>query len=174
MTAITTTNERFGKRIAIRDGERFPQIGETNRAVINTIKQMYEHPAVIFGRWLGISDKTAKRKLGFERALSAEDLGVLIRSEQGFEIVAAIMGDARPKWWRILLPLKDAADAREAQMIARRRLKKTIESAIDADRTLTEAIHRAEALSDQDHAGPHVDALRSMGRVQDRTLAKKK
>lgn len=163
----------IGKPASVPGGERFPQIGETSVAVINKIKEMYEHPAVVLGRWLGITDKTTKRKLNLERSLSVEELGVLIRSEQGFEIVAAIVGDAKPKWWRLMRPLMDAAEAREMQIAARRRLKQTIESALDADQHLTAAIQRAEALSDQDHARPQLDALRSMARVQDRSLAPK-
>jgi hypothetical protein len=145
-------------------GERFPQIGETNRRVINAIKELYGNPAVVFGRWLGISDKTAKRKLGLERALTAEDLGILIRSERGFEVLTAVMGDAKPAWWRIVVPLMDAADAQKMQLAARRRLKKSIESALDADRDITATIQRAEAIAihDEDHISPHLDALRSL------------
>lgn len=172
MSTTAPAISAFGKRAPIQIGDRSPQIGETTIAVINKIKEMYEHPAVVFGRWLGISDKTAKRKLNFERALTVEEIGVLIRSERGFEIVAAIMGEARPAWWRLVVPLMDAADARKMQLIARRRLERTIESAVDADQHLTATIQRAEALSDQDHAGPHVDALRSMGRVSNSTVAK--
>jgi hypothetical protein len=84
--------------------------------------------------------------LNFERRLDVEELGALIRSERGFEIVAAIMGDARPEWWRIVVPLMDAADARKMQIAARRRLEKTIESAVDADKHLTATIRRAEAV----------------------------
>jgi len=171
MTATTAIQNGFGKLPQKAVGERFTQIGETNSRVINAIKEMYENPAVIFGRWIGVTDKTAKRKLNLERSLSVEELGVLIRSERGFEIVAAIVGDATPKWWRLMRPLMDAAEAREMQIAARRRLKQTIESALDADQHLTAAIQRAEALSDQDHASTYLDALRSQGRVPGRTVA---
>lgn len=174
MSATSATAGAFGKRARVSSGERFPHIGETNLRVINAIKQMYAEASVIFGRWLDISDKTAKRKLNFERGLTVEELGILIRSERGFEIVAAVMGEARPAWWRLVVPLMDAADARKMQIAARRRLEKTIESAVDADQHLTAAIRRAEALQDQDHAGPYADALRSMGRVQARAVAKGK
>lgn len=73
-----------------------------------------------------------------------------------------------------MVPLMDAAEARKMQVAARRRLEKTIESAVDADRHLTAAIQRAEALSDQDHVGPYSDALRSMDLVSHRTMAKGK
>lgn len=173
MTATSAIQNGFGKSPAVKTGEKFPQIGETNSRVINRINEMYSEAAVIFGRWLGISDKTAKRKLNLERGLSVEELGKLIRDEQGFEILQAVMGDARPKWWRLMLPLMDAAQAREMQIAARRRLKQTIESALDADQHLTAAIQRAEALSDQDHVSTHLDALRSMARVQNRAVARK-
>jgi hypothetical protein len=176
MSAVSTAPIGIGKSAEIQSGERFPQIGETNRRIINAIKEMYDDPAVIFGRWLRVSDKTAKRKLGFERALSPEDIGVLIRSERGFEVLNALMGDAKPAWWRMVVPLMDAADAHKMQLAARRRLKKTIESALDADRDLAATIQRAEALAfhDEEHVGPHIDALRSMGGASHRSVAQAK
>lgn len=174
MSTTSAISSGFGKSSGEAPGAKFPQIGETHFRVINKINEMYSDAAVVFGRWLGLTDKTAKRKLNLERSLSVEELGHLIRSERGFEIVAAIMGDARPHWWRLMVPLMDAAEARQMQIAARRRLSKTIESALDADKHLTAAIYRAEALSDQDHVSAHVDALRSMGGVPDRTVAKKR
>lgn len=176
MAVASTINTAFAKRRPDTAGEQFPQIGETNFRVINAINEMYENAAVIFGRWLGISDKTAKRKLGFERSLSSEELGELIRSERGFEIVTAVMGDARPEWWRLCALLMDAADVRKMQMAAQRRIAKTLESALDADRSLAETIARTEALAfqGQEQAGVQVDALRSMGRVSHRPMASSK
>jgi len=174
MTATSAIQNGFCKPPQNVAGERFPQVGETNIRVISKINEMYSEAAVIFGRWLGIADKSAKRKLNLERGLSVEELGKLIRDERGFEILQAVMGDARPKWWRLMLPLMDAAEAREMQMAARRRLKQTIESALDADQHLTAAIQRAEALSDQDHVSVQLDALRSMARVPHRAVAKGK
>jgi hypothetical protein len=173
MPATSAIQNGFGKLARTTAGERFPQVGETNFRVINKINEMYSEAAVIFGRWLGVTDKTAKRKLNLERRLDVEELGKLIRSESGFQVVAAIMGDAKPKWWRIMVPLMDAAEAREMQMIARRKLEKTIESAVDADRNLAAAISRAEALQDQDHVSPQLDALRSMARVPNSAVAQK-
>lgn len=176
MAEVSTITNGFAKSQRDVAGEKFPQIGETNVRVINKIIEMYEYPAVIFGRWLGISDKSAKRKLGLDRSISAEQLGVLIRSERGFEIVTAVMGDARPEWWRLCAVLMDAADVRKMQMAAQRRIKKTLEGALDADRDLSAAIARAEALAfqGQEQAGIHADALRSMDGIQNRTVAPSK
>lgn len=176
MNSTSAINGAFGKRARDASGERFPQIGETTIGVINKIKEMYADPAVVFGRWLGLTDKTAKRKLKLERSLSSEELGHLIRSEQGFHIVTAIMGDARPEWWRICSALMDASDIRKMQMAAQRRIAKTLEGALDADRDLSAAITRAETLAfqDEEHARPHIDALRSMARVPGGALASSK
>jgi hypothetical protein len=174
MTRPSAISNRFVKSATVGAGETFPQFGETNSSVINAINEMYENAAVILGRWLGVTDKTAKRKLNLERGLTVEELGKLIRSERGFEIVAAIVGDAKPSWWRLVVPLMDAADARKMQIAARRRLEKTIESAVDADKLLAATISRAEALQDQDHVSPHLNALRSMARVPSGTLASPK
>jgi hypothetical protein len=176
MSSTSLTAGAIGKRQQIRGGESFPQFGETSSRVISKIKEMYENPAVVFGRWIGVSDKTAKRKLKMERAITTEELGILIRSERGFEIVSAIMGDARPAWWRIVVPLMDAADARKMQIAARRRVEKTIESVLDADKALAASIQYAESLAvqDEEHVSHHLNALRSMGRTQNSSLAQRR
>lgn len=173
MNSMNITTFKNAKAAPDGVGAPIPQVGETSKRIVNALKDLYVFPAVAIGRLFGVSDKTAKRKLKHERVLSDDEIGCLLRSDSGFEVLTAIMGDAKPAWWRILVPLKDAADARQVQIAARRRLKKTIESALDADKHLSAAINYAEALSDQDHTGPYVDALRSMARVPDRALAPK-
>lgn len=176
MNTASTTTAGFAKSTRRSTGERFPQVGETNFRVINAINEMYSEAAVVFGRWLGISDKTAKRKLGFERRLDVEELGQLIRSERGFEVVTAIMGDATPEWWRLCSVLMDAADIRKMQIAAQRRAAKVLKGVLDADRDLSDAIQRAETLAfyGSEQAGVQADALRSINRVSGRPVAKGK
>lgn len=156
-------------------GENFPQSGETNRRIVNAIKQMYDSPAVALGRWLGISDKATKRKLVGERSLSLEEVGSLLRSERGYEILTAIIGEARPEWWRLCSVLMDAADIRKMQIMAQRRAAQVLKGVVDADRDLSEDIRRAETLAfyGSEQAGMHADALRSINRVPDRPVASK-
>lgn len=169
-SAVTTT---IGKQVSARSGATIPQAGEISRSIINTIKQMYETPAIVLGRWLNVTDKQAKRKLNGERELSADEIATLIRSEQGFHIVAAIMGDATPEWWRLCSVLMDAAEIKKMQIVAQRRIAKQLRGAIDADAELTAAIARSEALAfhDPEHMRPHLDALRSMAGLSDRAVA---
>lgn len=176
MTRMSGTIEDFANRRPSKAVTSFTQVGQTNSSLISKFKEMYAKPAAVMADWLGVSDRTAKRKLGCERELSADEIGRLIRSEQGFHFVTAIMGDARPEWWRVCSALMDAADIRKMQMAAQRRIAKTLEGALDADRSLAATIARAEALAiqDEEHARPHIDALRSMGRPSDRAVASSK
>lgn len=174
MSAISTTASTFGKTPRDRAGEHFPQRGEISRSVAKAINQLFGDAAArVLGDWFQIDTKQANRKLDCERAFDLDELGALIRSERGFEIVVAIMGDANPKWWRVCSALMDAADVRAMQIVAQRRIAKTLREAIDADADLTAAIARSEALAfhDEDHMRPHLDALRSMARLSDRTVA---
>lgn len=157
---------------------RFTQVGSTNFSIINAFKEMFEKPAAVLADKLGISDRTAKRKLSCERELSAEEIGKLIRSEQGFAFITAIMADAprAPAWWKVCAPVMEAAEIRKMQMAAQKRVTKILEGALDADKSLTAAIARADALAvhDEDFARPHGDALRSMARVPNRAVAEAK
>lgn len=169
----------IGSSIAItapsRTVGRFAQVGRTNVSVSQKIKDLYASakPTAVLAEWLGISQRTAERKLGGQRPYTAEEIGHLLRSERGFEILVAVMGDAKPAWWRICAPLMEVAEIRKMQKAAQRRVSKALEGALDADRDLSAAIARADALAvhDEDHSGPYRDALRSMGRIPDRPVA---
>lgn len=177
MDASSTMTGSFAKSRPTQNGETFPQFGETNSRVINKFKDMFgDSAAVVLGRWLGISDKTAKRKLRGERPLTLEEYGKLVRDTRGFSFVEAVASDCGFEWWRICAALMDASDIRKMQMAAQRRIAKTLESALDADRSLASAIARADALAvhDEDHARPYGDALRSMARVSNRAVAPSK
>ena len=101
-----------------------------------------------------------------------------VRVENEREIICAIMADVNriPDWWRICVPLMDAADIRKMQIAAQRRLTKALGEVVDADKSLTAAIQRSEALAfhDEEHMRPHLDALRSMAGVPDRAMAQTK
>lgn len=175
MNSTSMTASHLANRSPSKAVPRFTQLGKTNSSLINRFKEMYEKPTAVLADWLGVSDRTAKRKLGGHRELSVEEVGKLIRSEQGFEFVTAIMGEAKPEWWRICAPLMDAADIRKMQMAAQRRLVKVLEGALDADTQLRATISRAEALAvhDEEHARPYLDALRAQARPQNRAVAEK-
>lgn len=120
------------------------------------------------------SPRSVERWSQGKGGISAEALANLIRSDHGFQFLTAIMADAQPKWWRVCAALMDANDAQRLQMQARRRLRRVIRGALDADVELTASIARADSLlvHDADFARPHADALRSMGGLSHRAVAK--
>lgn len=177
MTGMSGTTGAFANQPASESVTRFTQVGQINFALINAFKGMFDKPAQVLSHMLGVSERTAKRKLGCERELSSDEVGRLIRSEQGFTFITAIMADApkKPAWWRLCEPVMEAAEIRKMQMIAQKRVAKILEGAIDADRDLSAAIARADAMAiqDEDFARPHSDALRSMARLSGRAMASK-
>lgn len=166
---------RAGGDPAGRSDQSGRSICKASSLISKKIKEMYANakPSAVLADWLGIGMRTAERKLGGSRPYSAEEIAHLLRSERGFEILTAVMADAKPAWWCICTPLMEIAEIRKMQKAAQRRVSKALEGALDADRDLTAAIARADALAvyDEDHMRPHLDALRSMARVPDRSVA---
>lgn len=56
--------------------------------------------------------------------MSAEALAGLLRSEAGLEILEAIIGEARPAWWKQFARTIEMSRLRKAQDEARRRLER--------------------------------------------------
>lgn len=48
----------------------------------------------------GAADRTARDWLALRANYSADALAALLRTEDGLQILEAVMGDARPAWWR--------------------------------------------------------------------------
>lgn len=107
----------------------------------------------------GISERAAKYKLSATSRYTDAEICRLLRSEFGFDILTAMMADSRPRWWvtavkaitlgavrrrqqsdqQLVMALEGGAPA--STLVARRRLK----GAINADKSLSAALARAEA-----------------------------
>lgn len=120
-----------------------------------------------------VSSRSAENWLARRADPNAQAFCALLHSEEGFEFLIAAMADAEPAWWRLARALMDTADATKLQAVARRRLRRAVRGALDADRDITAAIDRAETLLvfDEEFMRPHVAALRTTSRVSGRTLA---
>lgn len=113
---------------------------------------------------LGIKQRAAKHRMAGTRKFSAHDLALLLRTEQGLDVLSAVMAGATPRWWRECVQQQTVAQARKG-------LRQAVKAALDADQSLSDAIATADAFSDADFHRPHLDALRAIGRVPDRALA---
>lgn len=122
---------------------------------------------------IGISKTQANRRLSGKRRFNDNEIFRLLDTDQGLEILAAGMAQSRVRWWRLVLPLMECAEAQRLQTIARRRIRKVVEGAIDADADITAALARADALliHDEDFHGANADAVRAVARVPHRAVA---
>src|SRR6185312_6878088 len=107
--ATSATIDAFANRVPAQVDGRNTQNGrsndrgalDANLSISQKIKEMYANakPAAVLAVWLGVSPRTAERKLGGHRSYSAEELAILLRSERGYEVLAAVMAGAEPSWW---------------------------------------------------------------------------
>lgn len=170
--AFATTGEN-AKQAGAGTGNVIAVSGSIQPILLEFLKATFPRKTwALVAELLGSSDSVARKRIAGEREFSADDLAQMLRSERGFEVLAAVMADARPKWWRVCAPLMEVSDIRKMQIAAQRRLASALKGAVDADTDLSAAIARAEAFSDQDFMRPHVDALSSIGGVPHRAVAK--
>lgn len=70
------------------------------------------------------SDRTCRYWLSRKTDLSADALAELLRSEHGLKFIEAIIGDARPKWWRAFKQSTELGLLRQRQEELRRELER--------------------------------------------------
>ncbi len=63
----------------------------------------------------GVSDRMCRYWLASKYKLSADDLCALLRSDDGLSFLRAIMGDARPMWWKRFEQSVRRSELRRAQ-----------------------------------------------------------
>lgn len=158
----------------------FPISGNIHRLTTGFFKRSF--PAKTWAgiaNFLGLSERVAKHRIAGTRDYSAEEILTIIFSEKGAHYIAWLARNVnetdKPDWLLIHEPLMELADAERLQLVARTKTAKILGRLIDADDELTATIRRAETASihDPEHARPHLDALRSMGRASPRAMAAK-
>jgi hypothetical protein len=164
-TAAVSANQGSGKTCTISG---------TTRHLNSTIAQCL---LAIFPRktWLrlveltGLSERTAKYRMSGKRDFSASELAVLLRSEHGLDFLAAIMGEASPRWWVMV---------RSAfKLGAMRRHRQQLREAIDEAERLGDTLARAETalgVCDEDFHREQIDALGEIRRGLHRPLARRR
>ena len=59
----------------------------------------------------GVSERAVKYWLSGQTCMSLENVSDLLRSDDGFEILRAVMGEASPRWWRVAQLAHEQDDA---------------------------------------------------------------
>jgi hypothetical protein len=173
MSTINIRARRGANPAAVQlDGNHRPK-SRSNLQAMHVARSVWPRKTAIeLATLTGASVRTAERWLAGDRALSADALAALIRSEHGLDFLVALMSGAEPAWWRRVDAYFAAIDAQRLQRAARRRLRE----AIDADAALSADISRADALlvQDEDFYREQIDARRAAARAPDRPLARKR
>lgn len=63
--------------------------------------------------------------------MSADSLAALLRSDEGFQILEAIIGDAKPVWWRAFKKSVRRADLRRQQAALAKALEEIEQAELD-------------------------------------------
>lgn len=150
--------------------------GPNHFSVVNKIRDLYAKDTVkILSRWISISIDTAKHRIKGDREFSLDEVATLLQSEQGFEILSALMSTAKrqPQWWRVCVPLMDLADAERMVAVVRKRTQDAITKREEVTDALETEIRRAQTLAihGSEQAGVQLDALRSLAFASHRMVA---
>jgi hypothetical protein len=68
------------------------------------------------------SDRMARYWLQNRFNISADDLANLLRSDEGMQVLEAVMGEARPKWWARMKGSAQRSALRRAQRELQRQI----------------------------------------------------
>ncbi len=70
----------------------------------------------------GASDRMCRYWLASKYSLSADDVCDLLRSDDGLQFLEAIMGDAKPIWWKRMKASANRAALRRAQKVLQKQI----------------------------------------------------
>lgn len=155
-------------RASAVSGTKNAETGIVHRAIVSVINQLAPRKAWAFvAEQLGLEERTAKHRIASTRQFSADEVGELLRSEDGFRYLAAIMSAApnMPLWFRICAPLMELADVQRMQLAARRRYEAAIRKTADADEQLTATLRRGQAALMVQDEGFYSARLAPMGEL---------
>src|SRR4051812_20169270 len=99
VVSITTAkNAKTGAERTFREnGKTLP----TNSVVMRVVQSLWPKKAdMVLADKTGASDRLCRYWIENKYSLGADHLAALLRSDEGFQILEAVIGDARPVWWR--------------------------------------------------------------------------
>jgi hypothetical protein len=175
MASQSMTAEHFATSSSSGTGPSLYQPGSTSAALVEKIKEMYRDKTVpTLAAWLRLTIKTARNRLEGHREFTLEEVERLLHSEQGFEILSALMGRAvkKPHWWSVCEPLMEFVSIEQMQAIVQKRVAQAIKDAAHAQDTVTKELRRAQtmAIHDPEFHQPRIDALSSYAGADNRVV----
>ena len=122
MTNVVALNSENSKSSA---GKSFTGRARTfpiSEAVANVIKGLWPKKTAQHVSYVtGCDERTVKFWLAGETRMSVESVAALLRTDEGFSILSAIMGDCKAPWW---LAAKTAQEIRTSRIALKREQKR--------------------------------------------------
>lgn len=127
-TTLRTTGKSANDRVSDLSGDQeslFPN-NSINSLVMRVAQTLWPTKTDMhLAHRTGTSDRMCRYWLANKYKLSVDDLAALLRSEEGLEVLTAMMGNAKPVWW--------AGFKRGVKRAELRRQAKAIQKALDDD-----------------------------------------
>lgn len=95
--------------------------------------------------WFDLKERAAKHRLANSASYTIEELQILIKRDDGFEILEALLEDSKPRWWSMIEQTMTLARARHHQEIARQEVL-----TLDSTPLLTPARRQTNRISNAD------------------------
>jgi hypothetical protein len=139
--ALSGSVVRSSTASGLRSGAILEQFVPIHEAIAAAIRELAPavKPWTYLATLLGLKEKTARNRLTRSRKFSADEIALLLRSDDGRYFLTTLMGNARPRWYVRMLRLAAIEDALVQEQAANELLR----GAIDAVDGLESAIERA-------------------------------
>ena len=96
---------------------------QTNSIVMRVARSLWPSKAIIrIAEITGASERMCQYWLANRYSLSANDVAAFLRSDDGLQFLEAIMGEAKPVWWKRMKRSAERAALRRSQRELQRQI----------------------------------------------------
>lgn len=117
-----------GKTAKTRGADAFTKREEgftVSAQIANVLRACWPKKTAAHVSWLtGVSERAVKFWLAGETRMTVDHVSALLKTEEGYAILKAIMGDARPAWWVDTMTAAELRESRRAMRAEQRRTER--------------------------------------------------
>lgn len=116
MASLSLNVAEYAKSAPLKDSGKSRRALRIAEPIIARLAELYpQKPTARIAVFAGVSVRAVEHWFYGKGDVSADALAALLRSEAGLHVLRAIMGDAKPKWWKRLRRTADLAELRRQQ-----------------------------------------------------------
>jgi hypothetical protein len=122
MTVVSITTAKNAKPDGEADFTRTEDRFVIFRKIVSVIKSSWPKKTAAHVSFLtGVSERAVQFWLAGETRMTLEHVAALMKTEQGYQILAAIMGDCKQEWWLDTMTAAELRASRKALRVEQRR-----------------------------------------------------